>query len=410
MTLAMEYRFTDTVEQQMRSFFCTLSEKDRRRYAAIEAIKLPHGGLCYIAEVLGCCENTISSGMKEIPQLADGDPLPNRVRSEGGGRPKKEVNCPNLKDELQAVIEDNTAGSPTVPGLKWTHLTVTEIAAELFKRGIKVARGVISRLLGEMGFKSRQQVKSKTKAPSRDRDEQFDKIHEAVEDYENTGDPVFSVDSKRKESLGPIQRTGQVIANQAAEVLDHNLPAYNDGEVTPHGIYDVQENTGHVSVTTGSDTGEFAVESLRWYWQNVGSETWPRAKRILLLGDCGGSNSYRSHPFKHHLQNLANDLDLPIQVAHYPVHCSKYNPIERREFCHVERSFSGRIFETASDVAEAAASTTTKTGLTITTVELPEFEPVRRSGKTFPEPQHVQHDKDLPDYNYTLTPQKNLKL
>ena len=129
-----------------------------------------------------------------------------------------------------------------------------------------------------------------------------------------------------------------------------------------------------------------------------------------LLGDCGGSNGYRSHTFKHHLQNLANDLGLPIQVAHYPVHCSKYNPIERREFCHVERSFSGRTFETASDVAEAAASTTTKTGLTITTVELPEFEPVCRSGKTFPEPKHVQYDEDLPDCNYTLTPQKKLKL
>lgn len=242
------------------------------------------------------------------------------------------------------------------------------------------------------------------------RDEQFDKIHETVKDHENTGDPVFSMDSKRKESLGEIHRSGAVIANQAAEVLDHDLPAYNDGEVTPHGIYDVQENTGHVSVTTGSDTGEFAVASLRWYWEHVGSEAWPRANRILLLCDCGGSNSYRSHVFRHHLQELANDLELPIEVAHYPVHCSKYNPIERREFCHVERSFSGRNFESASDVAEAAAATTTRTGLTITTAELPEFIPVRRSRKTFPEPEHIQHDENLPEYNYKLTPVKTLKL
>lgn len=314
------------------------------------------------------------------------------------------MSCPQLKDELRAVIEDNTAGSPTVPGLKWTHLSVTEIVRELFQRGLKVARDVVARLLKEMGFKTRRQVKSKTKAPSRNRDAQFEKIDDTVNDYKNTGDPVFSIDSKRKESLGEIHRSGDVIANQAAEVLDHDLPAYVEGEVVPHGIYDVQENTGHISVTTGSDTGEFAVAALRYYWKEIASSEYPGTDRILLLCDCGGSNSYRSHTFKHHLQQLANELGLPIQVAHYPVHCSKYNPIERREFSHVERSFSGRIFEEAADVAEAAAETTTQTGLAITTAELPEYEPVRKSGKSFPKPSGVQHDEDLPQYNYILTP------
>ncbi|CAD77165.1 ISAzo13 family transposase [Rhodopirellula baltica] len=308
-------------------------------------------------------------------------------------------------NELRAVIQDNTAGSPTVPGLKWTHLSVAEIVRELFQRGIKVANEVVSRLLGEMGFKTRQQVKSKTKAPSRDRDEQFEKIEKSIEDYKNTGDPVFSIDSKRKESLGEVHRSGDVIANQAAEVLDHDLPAYRDGEVTPHGIYDVQENTGHVTVTTGSDTGEFAVASFQRYWEEVGSVQHASAKRILLLCDCGGSNSYRSNTLKYHLQELSNELGLPIQVAHYPVHCSKYNPIERREFSHVERAFSGRIFSTASDVAEAAESTSTQTGLNITTAELPEFQPVRKSGKRVPKPPNVEYDKDLPDYNYTFNPQ-----
>lgn len=282
---------------------------------------------------------------------------------------------------------------------------MAEIARELLQRGIKVARDVVSRLLEEMGFKTRRQVKSKTKAPSRDRDAQFKKIEEVVSDYKSTGDPVFSIDSKRKESLGEVHRTGDVIANQAAEVLDHDLPAYNDGEVTPHGIYDVQENTGHISVTTGSDTGEFAVASFRWYWENVGSVEYPSADRILLLCDCGGSNSYRSNTFKHHLQQLANELGLPIQVAHYPVHCSKYNPIERRVFSHVERAFSGRIFSSACDVAEAAESTSTQNGLTITTAELSEFDPVRSSGKNVPAPENVEHDEDLPDYNYTIQPQ-----
>lgn len=305
------------------------------------------------------------------------------------------------------MLADNTAGSPTVPGLKWTHLSVSEIAAELLRQGLKVARKVIRRLLTELGFGSRQQVKSKTKAPSRDRDEQFDIIHDLREDYAESGDPCLSLDSKRKEALGNIYRAGEVIANQKAEVLDHDLPGYFQGEVTPHGIYDVAANAGHMTVTTGSDTGEFACAALRQYWDQVGSSQYPAAERLLLLCDCGGSNSYRSHTFKHFLQELADQLQLSIQVAHYPVHCSKYNPIERRYFCHVERSLSGRIFSTAADVAEAVAETTTRTGLTTTVAELPEFTPVRKSGQSYPEPPNIDYAHNLPDYNYKLHPQKH---
>lgn len=269
---------------------------------------------------------------------------------------------------------------------------------------------MIRRLLNEMGFKSRRQVKSKTKAPSRGRDPQFQTIEETRKDYAQSGNPCLSLDSKRKESLGEIYRPGEVIANQPAEVLDHDLPAYQEGEVTPHGIYDVRENAGHISVTTGSDTGEFACAALRRYWDDVGAARHPDAQRILLLCDCGGSNSYRSHTFKHYLQQWANELKIPIQVAHYPVHCSKYNPVERRLFCHVERSFSGRTFSDKADVAEAAAETKTRTGLTMTVAELPEFEPVRKSGKSISEPDNIDYAEELPEYNYTLHPQQKANL
>lgn len=303
------------------------------------------------------------------------------------------------------MLEENTAGSPTVPGLKWTHLTVTEIAAKLLDQGIKVARKVIVRLLKKMGFKNRKQVKSKTKAPSRNRDEQFNVIHKLRNNYVDAGDPCLSLDSKRKEFLGETLRAGSVIANQAAEVLDHDLPAYHDGEVTPHGIYDVANNSGHVNVTTGSDTGEFACASLKQYWYDIGSERYPNAERMLLFCDCGGSNSYRSNTFKHFLQELANDIGLSIQVAHYPVHCSKYNLIERRLFCHVERALSGHIFESAAEVMDAIDTTSTRSGLEVTVGELGEFTPVKRSGKTFAEPAKIEYGAILPEYNYTLHPQ-----
>lgn len=312
-----------------------------------------------------------------------------------------------MEDELRAVLENNTAGSPSVAGLKWTHLTITEIAAELLHQGIKVARRVIKRLLNEWGFKSRQQVKSQTKAPSRNRDEQFRQIETVRNAYKQGGHPVLSIDSKRKESLGSIQRAGDVIANGRAEVLDHALPAYSDGEVTPHGIYDVQRNEGHITFTRGSDTGEFAVDALRHYWDEFGSDHYPDADRVLIHCDCGGSNSFRSHAFKYHLQQWANDANLRIDVAHYPVYCSKYNPIERRLFCHVEQAFSGRIFSTIDDLVEAAAQASTRSGLTTSASKLPEYQPVRRTGKSHAVPPTITHDQNLPDYNYTIVPEEN---
>lgn len=305
--------------------------------------------------------------------------------------------------------------------LKWTHLPVTEIVRRLAERGINVCRKVVKRLLRSLGFRERRLVKSVTLAPSRDRDAQFRKISCKRTKFRRRGDPVFSLDSKRKESLGNIYRDGTVRADGPAEVLDHDLPAYHDGEVTPHGIYDLARHTAHVHTTTGSDTGQFAVESLRRYWHEHAAEHYREAEAMLLLCDCGGSNSYRSKAFKHHLGELADETGLRIVVAHYPVHCSKYNPIERRVFAHVERSFRGRTFETAADVARAASEATTSIdgeqrngdselpALEVTAEEIAEhFEPVRISKvKHDLSELPITNDAKLPDYNYTIDPKTN---
>lgn len=306
------------------------------------------------------------------------------------------------------MVADNTAGSPVDENLKWTHLSLTQIVRELAHRGIHVCRKTVRRILRSLGFRSRRLVKSVTLSPSRDRDAQFRKISRLRKKYRRRGDPVFSLDSKRKEQLGRIYREGMVWADGPAQVLDHALPAYVDGEVTPHGLYDPARHAAHLHMTTGSDTGEFAVESLRRFWHEHAAEHYAQAQAMLLLCDCGGSNSYRSHAFKHHLGELAAELKMSIRVAHLPVYCSKYNLIERRVFAHVERSFRGRIFSDAASVARAARETnlSQESGLTITaSVITKEFTPARQSRRKYDlSDLALTHDRHLPDYNYVIKP------
>lgn len=311
-----------------------------------------------------------------------------------------------MKDALETILKQNTAGSPTEPGLKWTHLNFTQIVAKLAEQGLSVCRKVVKRLLTELGFAVRKLVKSQTKAPSRNRDAQFRHIQRQRRSARRAGRPIFSVDTKKRQWLGPMYRPGNVIANGPAAVLDHALPSYADGEVIPHGIYDVQHNQAHLNLNTGHDTNRFAVASLRWYWEHIGKERYSGKDRLLLLFDCGGSNSFRSREFKYRLWEWACEADLTIEVAHYPVYCSKYNPIERRVFPHVEQAWSGRTFATTDDVAAATRQVETSGGLSTTAHIIDhDYKPVRRSRKTLPADCQacITHDDELPDYNYTIT-------
>lgn len=306
-------------------------------------------------------------------------------------------------------MEDNTAGSPTRKGQVWTHLSLTEIVRRLLARGVEISRKVTRRIMGNLGFTNRRLVKSMTLGPSRYRDEQFEHIHAICRWFRNRGNPIFSLDSKRKEQLGPMFRRGNVFASQAAEVWDHDLRSYADGEVVPHGIYDIARNKAHLNLNTGADTGEFACASLKWYWNEIAAEHYPDADSILLLCDCGGSNSYRSKAFKFHLCQLANEFEISIEVAHYPVHCSKYNPIERKVFPYVEDAWRGNVFSRVEDFAETARAASTSTGLEITSHIIEKhFTPVRQS-KTNHDISDlpITYDEELPEYNYKIEPTKN---
>lgn len=315
-----------------------------------------------------------------------------------------------MKDALRTIVNNNTAGSPTTPGLKWTHLTFTQIAARLAKKGISVCRKVVKRLLKDMGFAVRKLVKSQTKAPSRNRDAQFVHIAKCRSDASHQGYATLSVDTKKRQFLGPMYRPGTVIADREASVLDHALPSYSDGEVIPHGIYDVRRNAAHVNLNIGHDTNHFAVSSLKWYWSHIGRKHYPEQNRLLLLFDCGGSNSIHSREFKYRLWEWGRQADLTIEVAHYPVYCSKYNPIERRVFPHVEQALSGRTFADIDELAVATRQVETRGGLTTTAHVIDDtYKPRRETRRTLPTDckASINHNPKLPAYNYTISPDSN---
>jgi hypothetical protein len=243
---------------------------------------------------------------------------------------------------------------------------------------------------------------------SPDRDAQFGKIAELIEQYESAGNPYFSVDTKAKEFLGQLFRKGRVRSSKAFEAFDHDFPSWADGVIIPHGIFDRVRNRGHINLGLSHDTTQFACDSLRWYWNRIGRPCYPEADSILLLFDGGGSNSASKYIFKHDLQAVANSIGMKIRVAHYPSYCSKYNPIERRFFPHLSRVCTGMLFDTLETVVELMRKASTSTGLK-TTVNV--IRRLYQTGRNATDAMKkyikatIDFDPFLPKWNYTLTPQ-----
>ena len=289
----------------------------------------------------------------------------------------------------------------------WTYLTAPQIADELAERGTPVSADTVRGLLEEFGFHKRQAEKTRTLAEVPHRDEQFEKIARLKERYAaSPHNPIISMDTKKKEFLGELFRAGRVYANGPNAVFDHDFPSFAMGKIIPHGLYDVKRNLGHITLGTSHDTSEFACASFRRWWQRHGRGAWPKAESILLLCDGGGSNNCRHHLFKQDLQKLVNAIGVEIRVAHYPPHCSKYNPIEHRLFPHITRAWSGLIFRTLDIVTAGLRRVATSTGLRVTHTILDRtYQLQRTADAAFLAASSLQYDVVLPDWNYVVSPQ-----
>lgn len=405
----MAFRFHNAyppaIEEFTRQYYRSLSEKDRRRFAALEAMQLGHGGIEYIAHLLGCDPKTIREGMRELKNLPD-DPAGPRVRKPGGGRKKTETQHPDVIDHVQRTIENRTAGDPMRHDLVWTDLTPTEIANTLQTHNLSVGPRIVRRILDTLGFARRRIAKVLPGGETQDRDPQFRHLAHLINDFQEEGNPILSIDTKKKEFLGTLYRNGQVYCQEALKAFDHDFPSLAQGVIIPHGIYDVALNHGWLHVGLSHDTTAFACDSLRVFWQRDGQHLYPHASAILLLCDGGGSNSCRKHLFKEDLQALVNEFRIPIRVAHYPAYCSKFNPIERRLFCHVTRACQGVLFDSVQTVVRLMQKTTTQNGLSVTVRVIDQlYETGRKVSDAFKKNMPIVFEPVLPKWNYWAVPQ-----
>jgi transposase len=364
-----------TIEAKYQALSSRLDEAALRAWAAAEARSLGRGGVSTVAKAIGMSRTTIHAGLSELkaaaPTLAltSKTHVHSRVRAPGGGRKKLADKDASLLSDLDALVEPTSRGDPMSP-LRWTCKSTHRLAAELKEKGHEVSQRTICDLLSQMHFSLQSTRKTREGGKHEDRDAQFSHIAKTVADYQAAGDPVISVDAKKKELIGDFKNAGREWqpAGTPEEVRVYDFIDPELGKVAPYGVYDLTNNNGWVNVGIDHDTAEFAVESIRRWWLEMGQAVYPQTRRLLITADCGGSNGYRVRLWRRELQKLADEQQLSIQVCHFPPGTSKWNKIEHRMFCHITANWRGRPLISREVVVNLIANTTTVQGLHINAI------------------------------------------
>lgn len=352
------------IRQKYEDIVEGLDEQSRRRWAAVEARSLGWGGISAVSKATGISDRTIRNGVRE---LDDGKDLSsNRQRKSGSGRKCREVEQPDLVNQLEKLIEPQSRGDPCSP-LKWTCKSTRVLAKELQKQGFTVSPSKIRKLLKIQGYSLQANCKTREGKNHPDRNAQFEHIAKRVKARQKKREPAISVDTKKKEILGRKKNSGRTYRPKGnpVEVDIHDFPDKKLGKAIPYGVYDITENEAGVSIGITRDTAEFAVGAIRRWWEKLGKKKYKKAKRLLITADSGGSNSSRSRLWKLELQQLSDEAGLIIEVCHYPPGTSKWNKIEHRLFCHITRNWQGIPLETLEIVVSLISATKTEKGLEV---------------------------------------------
>jgi len=354
------------VQQRFTEMASALDERGRRLWAAAEAKALGYGGVSLVAKAIGVSRPTIYAGLKELAAAGESALVAGRVRRLGGGRKRLTHTQPNLKKALDALVEPTARGDPESP-LRWTCKSVRRLAAELQRQGFAVGRQKVADLLYELGYRLQANRKTREGSQHPDRNAQFEHIAAQVRDFQARGQAVISVDTKKKELVGDFKNGGREWhpQGQPEAVRVHDFMDKTLGKAIPYGVYDVTANLGWVSVGVDHDTAEFAVETIRRWWRNMGQALYPHATELLITADGGGSNGSRSRLWKVALQRLADELGLAITVCHFPPGTSKWNKIEHRLFSQIAVNWRGRPLTTHEVIVRLIANTCTETGLRV---------------------------------------------
>ena len=371
-----------------------LGEKQYRLYLAAEAKSLGWGGTSKVADATGAARNTIAAGLKELKQKSSEQQIPQpveevkqekkvrqrrrggrqpvaqdkRIRKTGGGRKRTTDLDATLKSDLNALLEPFEAGDPCSP-LRWTCKSIAALTQELINKGHKTSTRMVHELLCEMRYTMQGNRKCKESGSHPDRNDQFLFINEKVKAFQAENAPVISVDTKKKELVGLFANKGTNWRPQGCpeEVSTHDFMDPENGRAAPYGIYDLVNNTGFVNVGTSADTAAFAVESIRRWWLSMGQESYPKATKLLITADGGGSNGSRVRLWKTELQGFANETGLDISACHFPPGTSKWNKIEHRMFSYISQNWRGKPLISIETIVNLIGSTKTKTGLKIQT-------------------------------------------
>ena len=345
-----------------------MDERLRRQWAATEAAAIGWGGVSAVSFATGLSRNTIAVGVRELEarQSNPDVPVETRLRRVGAGRKPVTQTDPELLAALESLVDPVTRGHPESP-LRWTCKSTAVLAAELTRQRHPVTDRTVATLLKNAGYSLQANRKTREGSQHPDRNAQFEHIHEQVLDFQKRREPVISVDTKKKELVGNYKNGGQEWQpqGQPEKVNMHDFPNKKLGKAIPYGVYDLASNEGWVSVGIDHDTAEFAAASIRRWWMEMGATRFPRATKLMITADGGGSNSSRNRLWKLSLQSLADDLGLQLQVCHFPPGTSKWNKIEHRLFCFITKNWRGRPLANYQTIVNLIASTTTKTGLTV---------------------------------------------
>lgn len=386
----------------------TLDERGRRAVAAAEAFTIGRGGITLVARATGLARDTIRRGLQE--HRGERPPAPSgRVRHRGGGRKPLATTDPTLLAELDALVEPTTRGDPESP-LRWTCLSVRQLTTALRDRGHAVSHQWVAAALHRLDYSLQANVKTHEGSTHPDRDAQFAHIAATTAAALAAGDPVISVDTKKKELVGDFKNGGQEWhpTGQPEEVRVHDFPIKELGKVAPYGIYDLAANAGWVNVGIDHDTAEFAVASLRRWWATRGQSRYPAARTVTITADGGGSNGSRVRLWKWELQQWADSSGLTIQVCHFPPGTSKWNKIEHRLFSFITQNWRGRPLVSYAVILNLIAATTTRTGLTVESyLDTAQY----ALGRTISDAQmatlRIERDLFHGEWNYTIRPRSD---
>ena len=358
----------EQIESKYRSLVSVLDERARRHWAAAEARAYGWGGVSAVSEATGMSPNTIRKGMTELSatEAAPDVEVSARLRKSGGGRKRLTETDPQLREELDRLVAPSTRGDPG-SALRWTCKSTSHLASALSEEGHPISARAVAHLLNAQGYSLQSNRKTLEGATHPDRNAQFEYINAKVKGFQQRGQPVISVDTKKKELVGPYKNNGREWQRKGEpERVDiHDFPDPGLGKVIPYGVFDMSRNEGWVSVGVDHDTAQFAVKAIGRWWRKMGMKRYAHANALMITADGGGSNGSRCRLWKFALQSLSVRLGMPVHVCHFPPGTSKWNKIEHRMFCHITQNWRGRPLVSHEIIVNLIANTTTREGLKI---------------------------------------------